>query len=67
MKLSREHRIAKKIAELTNDVTIDLDQVGAELARMRPIVSYNRLMLVAEAAAEEQEKIYVKEHHTPLF
>lgn len=67
MRLSREHRIAKKIAELTNDVTVDLDKVGAELARMRPMISYNRIMLVAEAAAEEQEKIYARENNTPLF
>lgn len=50
-----EEKVAVKIANLVNDVTIDLDKVGQHLANGLPTISYNRLVLLTEAAIEEKE------------
>lgn len=65
--LTKEQKTAVKLAELLDSVSLDLDRVGIEIARLRPSTSYNRLILIAESAVEEQENIYVREHHNPLF
>jgi hypothetical protein len=62
-----EGKIAIKIAKIVDSATLDLDQVGIELARLAPKTYYNRLMIIAEAAAEEQEQISVRNSHYPLF
>jgi D-alanyl-D-alanine dipeptidase len=54
--LTNEQKTAVKITTLLDSVSLDLDRVGIEIARLRPSTSYNRLILVAEAAVEEQEK-----------
>jgi hypothetical protein len=52
--MTKNEKTAVKIAELLNDVTIDLDQVGIYLGRLAPTISYNRLMIVAESAEFEK-------------
>jgi hypothetical protein len=54
--LSKEQRIAVKMAELIDGVALDLDRVGIEFARLQPKTHYNRLMIIAESAVEEQDK-----------
>lgn len=53
--LTEEAKVALKIAKALDPVTLDLENVGIELARLRPLVHYNRVMIMAEAAADEQE------------
>lgn len=53
--LTKEQKIAIKIGELVNDVTIDLEEVGKTIANAQPTLTYNRVILVAEAAVEEKE------------
>lgn len=60
-----EEKAAKKIANIVNDLTIDLDMVGHYLAYDRN-VTYNRIMVVAEAATETKERMYGYEQD-PLF
>ncbi len=64
---TKEERVAEKISEILSDVRIDLDQVGVYLARFRPNVSYNRLMIIAESAEWEKEQEYVRTNIDPLF
>ena len=64
---TNESKIALKIANLIDSSTLDLDRVGIELARLAPTTYYNRLILIAEAAVEEQENINVRNQHNPLF
>jgi hypothetical protein len=52
-----EERIALKIAKIVDSASLDLDRVGIELARLKPSIYYNRLMLIAEAAQEETERV----------
>jgi hypothetical protein len=52
---SKEEKVAMEIAKLTDSITIDLDQIGKHLARMKPAIFYNRLMIIAEAAEWEME------------
>jgi hypothetical protein len=64
---TREEKAAQKIATIVNDITLDLDFVGIQLARVAPTISYNRLMLIAESAEFEKESVDVRNSHDPLF
>jgi hypothetical protein len=55
MKKSDEERVAENVAKMMNDLTLDLDQVGVYLGRIRPATSYRRLEIIMEAAREERE------------
>lgn len=65
--LTDEGKVALKIANLIDSVTLDLDRVGIEMARLRPTTHYNRLILIAEAAVEEQERTNDRQNHNYLF
>ncbi len=66
-KVSDEGKVALKIAKAIEGVALDLDRVGIELARLSPTTHYNRLILIAEAAVEEQESRNARLYHDPLF
>lgn len=51
-----EQKLAVKLSNLLDSVSLDLDRVGIEIARLAPTTSYNRFILVAEAAVDEQER-----------
>lgn len=53
--LTKEEKVAQKISDLVNDVTIDLEEIGKTIATAHPTITYNRVILVAEAAVEEKE------------
>lgn len=53
--LTEEAKVAVKIAKALDQVTLDIENVGIELARLKPMIHYNRVMIMAEAAADEQE------------
>lgn len=65
--MTDEAKVAVKIANLIDSVTLDLDRVGIEMARLSPTTHYNRLILIAEAAVEEQEKSNVTRIQDYLF
>jgi len=52
--LTKDQVVAKRIAEIVSDVTLDLDEVGKTIANAHPTVIYNRLVLLAEAAVDEK-------------
>jgi hypothetical protein len=54
---TKELKVASKISDLINDLTLDLDQVGTYLATDNAI-TYRRVMEVAEAAQWEKEDKY---------
>jgi hypothetical protein len=53
-RLSKEEKVAVKIGDLIDSLTLDLDQIGIFLARDNNI-TYNRLIAIAEAAEFEKE------------
>jgi len=55
MKKSDEEKVAENVAKMMNDLTLDLDQIGVYLGRIRPATSYRRLEIIMEAAREERE------------
>jgi hypothetical protein len=55
LQITKEHKVASKISQLVNDVTLDLDEVGKAIANAQPTISYNRLVLLTEAAVAEKE------------
>jgi hypothetical protein len=60
-------KVAIKLAKLVNDVSLDLDDVGRYLAEVAPTVSYNRLILIAEAAIAKKENDEFRTNNYPLF
>jgi hypothetical protein len=54
MAMSEAEKVAVKIGNLVNDLTLDLDQVGNYIARDNAI-TYRRVIEVAEAAKYERE------------
>lgn len=53
-RMTKELRVANKISDLVNDLTLDLDQVGYYIATNNSI-TYNRVMEVAGSAKYEKE------------
>ena len=57
-KPTKELKVAEKITEMVNDLTLDLDQVGIYLATSNRI-SYRRLMEIIDSAEfEKNERIH---------
>lgn len=54
---TKELKVATKISDLVNDLTLDLDQVGVYLATNNSI-TYRRLVEIIEAAQWEKEERY---------
>ena len=63
MMKSNEEKVADKIANSLDSVSLDLDEVGRNIARMRNL-PYNRLLIVVESAEEEKEKLLGRESNT---
>ena len=57
-RLSREDKIAKKILDMVNDLTLDLDEVGVAIANIARKVSLNRLKVILESAEDEIEQLH---------
>jgi hypothetical protein len=55
-RLIKEEKVAAKLIDLVNDITLDLDEVGVYLSRQGRTVSINRLVLIIDAALEERDK-----------
>jgi hypothetical protein len=52
---TKELRVAEKMGEMVNDLTLDLEQVGVYIATDNG-VTYRRIIEVAEAARFEREE-----------
>jgi hypothetical protein len=52
----QEEKIAKQLAGIVNDITLDLEEVGVHLANNNSAVSVRRLQIITETAQEEKEK-----------
>lgn len=49
-RLTEEEKVAKKLIDTVNDLTIDLEEVGEIIGTTYRNVSINRLVVVAESA-----------------
>lgn len=54
---TEEEKVARQIGKVLADLTLDIEQIGKYLATNVPSVSYNRLIVIAESAEYEKEKI----------
>ena len=63
MKKSNEEKTAEVIANSLDYASLDLDEVGRNIARMNNL-PYNRLLIVVESAEEEKEKRIARESNT---
>ena len=64
---TKEEKIARKLSDIVNDYTLNLDEVGKYFYRVAPKVSYNRIAEIIEVAEMERENADVRNHHNPLF
>ena len=67
MPITKEEKIARKLSDIVNDYTLDLDEVGRYFYRVAPKVSYNRILDIVDVAEMERENTNVRNHHNPLF
>lgn len=65
--ISKEQKVAKTLADILNDVTLDLDMVGKFLALHSSSVQFNRIQAIAETAQYEKEAQYDRLTHHSLF
>lgn len=62
---TEEEKVAKLLAKVVNDLTLDLDQVGVYLARNTRNVSFRRLKEIVEAADfEKAEALLINDPNT---
>lgn len=64
---TKEQKIAKMLADILNDITLDLDHVGKYLAIHSSSVQFNRIQHIAEVAQLEKEEQYDRLAHHSLF
>lgn len=57
-KYTKEGKTAEKMAELVNDLTLNLDMVGIYLADLTSSILYNRLYQVFDSARVQKEYKY---------
>lgn len=57
MNTTKEDKTAMKLADLLNDIQIDLDEIGEVYAKSQSTLMVNRLLLVAEAAYETKKGV----------
>lgn len=63
---TKELRVATKISDLVNDLTLDLDQVGIYLATNNA-TTFRRVMEIAEAAKWEKTDKYLTEDNNDNY
>jgi hypothetical protein len=64
---SNSEKVAEQLANIVKDSTLDLDQVGIYLSRIRPSYLYKRLLIIVESAEAESENEFDRISHNPLF
>ncbi len=55
---TKEGKVAEKIANSLNDITLNLELVGTHLADLTSSVQYNRFYEVFESARQQKEYKY---------
>ena len=58
--LTDEEKVAKKLIETVNDLTIDLEEVGEIIGSTYRNVSINRLVIIAESAENTKNNRWTK-------
>lgn len=66
-RITEEEKVAKKLADIIANVSLDLDLVGVYLARAFPNVVYRRLEIIQSSAEYEKEQDVIRRTHDPLF
>lgn len=65
--LTDEEKVAVQISKILSPVDLNLDEVGYYLAKLKPAVHYNRLLIIAESAVAEQERETIANDPNTLF
>jgi hypothetical protein len=66
-RLTEEEKAAKKLANIVNDLSLDIEMVGRYLSQQEANVSTTRLIVVAESAQYEREMRESYNGLDPLF
>jgi hypothetical protein len=62
-----EEKVAKTLATLINDVSLNLDEIGIHLANNVANVSFRRLQEVVESAEHEKSRKFIENDTNTLF
>lgn len=62
-RLTEAEKVAKKIVDMINDLTLDLDEVGSSIAHYARKVSLNRLKVILESAEYEIEQAHNRHYN----
>lgn len=54
--VTKEEKVAAKMIDLVNDLTLDLDSVGRYIGEQSSVVLYNRLDVVIDSARYTKEE-----------
>lgn len=65
-RITKEGRTAEKMAELVNDLTLNLDMVGIYLADLTSSILYNRLFQVFDSARTQKEYKYSQSYQQQM-
>lgn len=66
-RMSKEEKVAQKLAETVADITLDIHLVGFYLGHFADYSVYDRLMLIAHDAQIEKELQDDRRYLDPLF
>lgn len=67
MALTNEDKIAIKLAEELDRMSLDLDKVGRVFAHVATNVAINRLEVILDSAVEEKGEMYVRYTKDTLY
>lgn len=67
MALTNEDKIAIKLAEELDRMSLDLDKVGRVFAHVATNVAINRLEVILDSAVEEKGEMYVRYAKDTLY
>lgn len=60
MKLTNEDKMAMRLVDDLDKMSLDLDKVGRVLAHISTNLTLNRLEVIIESAQEEKGELYVR-------
>jgi len=63
-RLTTEDKVAKQLATIVNDLTLDLERVGISLSEISHSVSFRRLGLIVEVAEQERDNKAMADYPT---
>jgi len=66
-RITHEEKVARKLLDLVNDYTIDLELTGIYLYQIAPFDLFENLDIISNAMKEAERREYERQNANPLF